>query len=394
MTVRRGLLGLALLCALARTADARIGYGVIGVRDASTLWRGVWAFDAELDAGAGYKINGEKITTLLKVPGTLRYGWRERTELGLTVPFAYQKSLSSIYDGSGISDASMFLKYQMSADEGGTPASATELRIGVGPNNPVSSDAVTCGVFYSVSKTFAKGESFGHMNLGYTFYSNGNSDVFSYAFAYDRRLTPSLRGSVALTSGNLLVPRLKKDMVVELGLTKEVSPTLEFGIAGGAGVSSAGPSWQMRLAMKKEMFGAAGEATPYTRAEFAPPPPPTAVAVLQTAENAAHIGDYEGAVARYREALDKDSGIPSAWNNLGIALYRLGRTQEALQAYEKASSLDPNNADIYFNEGLAYYKLGDLLAARRAFARAVELNPDHSLAKTNLRALSGPNDAP
>lgn len=374
-----------LLLSLSNPVSARIGYGVATVDDASVLWRGVWEVGLGAELGGGYPLNGTKID-LRKVPTSIRYGWKDRLEFGLEVPFAIQRSDDVRYDGSGLSDVKGSIKYQMSENVGGTPASATELIIGNGPNDVVASGALSVGINYSLSRRFGP-RGVGHMNLGYTFFSGNRPDVFKWGAAFEYRLLRKLRGTISAVSGGQEIPGVKNDIVVEGGLAGEVTPTLEYYISGGAGLNSSSPSWQFRLGLKKEFGRDAGVATRYGRAQWARPPAPPPEADVARAEDAMRVGDYSEAIRLYRQALSRDSSIVSAWNNLGNAYFNVGKTQQALKAYEKASTLDPTNADIFFNMGLVYYKHGDLWEARRAFAQAVKLDPNHERAKKNLMLL-------
>lgn len=384
----RTILPALLIAAAALRADARIGYGGVGVDDATTLWPGVFEFKMGVDAGARYKLEGSRLD-VIRAPMSLRYGWQERLEFGLGVPFVFQNSADRKFDGSGVSDVSVALKYQMTRDDGNVPASATEVKLGYGSGKTVSSEALSLGVFYSVSKSFEEGQSVGHLNLGYTLFASHRDDVLMWGAAYERRLYETMRWSVGVNSGNQMVPGVKNDIVAELGIAKEINPTLECTLSGGAGINKQGPEWQMRLGLTKEFGEQAGKANAYRHGEWSTPPAPGAAEIIQKGELAERLGDHALAVSYYREAIAKDSTVPSAWNNMGIALYKLGRTREALEAYENAAKLAPTDADIYYNMGLADYKLGDFLAARKAFAKALENKPDHEAARSSLLALEG-----
>lgn len=66
------------------------------------------------------------------------------------------------------------------------------------------------------------------------------------------------------------------------------------------------------------------------------------------------LGEYEGAVAQFREALKKDDRLGDAWYALGIAYGRLGRVAEKIQAFEAAVKVSPLSADAHYQLGLAY----------------------------------------
>ena len=54
------------------------------------------------------------------------------------------------------------------------------------------------------------------------------------------------------------------------------------------------------------------------------------------------IDEYAAAEAPLRAALALDENYPDAWNNLGAALRRLERTDDALAAFERALSMAPS----------------------------------------------------
>ncbi len=387
------LLLLLPLLVLPPAVEARIGLGSVGVDDATTLWQGTWEARVGVDAGAGYDIEGSR-ADVFRFPVSLRYGWRERLEIGFGAPFAFQRSDDYRLDGSGLSDIAMALKYQMSRDEGSAPASSTELRVGYGFNNAVSSDAWSIGVIYALTKVFSEGRSAGHLNLGYTIFTAQRQDVLMWGLGYERRVGDAARLSLGANSGTQMIPGVRKDIMAELGLAYEIGSATEFSISGGAGLTKESPDWQVRLGVLKEFGRAAGTATSYRMTEWGLPPDPTAAEMVHDAEAAMTAQDYELAISYYRESIAKDSTLPAAWNNLGTAYYRLGRDREAIEAYESAARLAPASADIPYNIGLAYYRLGDIQNARRAFARALQADPGHTRARSSLLSLGGRPPSP
>ena len=61
--------------------------------------------------------------------------------------------------------------------------------------------------------------------------------------------------------------------------------------------------------------------------------------------------------------------------NLGAALHRLGRLEEALKAYDKALMFAPEDAEIWTNIGKALMQAGRLDEASLSFEHALKLNP-------------------
>jgi tetratricopeptide (TPR) repeat protein len=67
-----------------------------------------------------------------------------------------------------------------------------------------------------------------------------------------------------------------------------------------------------------------------------------------------------------------------AWNNLGVALGRAGRLDEASEAYRRAIEADVTLAAPHVNLGQIHYHRGDLDRAIGLFQKAVELNPENA----------------
>jgi tetratricopeptide (TPR) repeat protein len=68
------------------------------------------------------------------------------------------------------------------------------------------------------------------------------------------------------------------------------------------------------------------------------------------------------------------------WCRQGIALFELGRFEEALASYEQALQLQPDEYIIWFNQGNALWKLGRLKEALASYDQALQLQPDFHLA--------------
>lgn len=64
-----------------------------------------------------------------------------------------------------------------------------------------------------------------------------------------------------------------------------------------------------------------------------------------------------------------------AWNNLGIALARLGRVDEALEAYAAALHADPLNTGAMTNAAASFFESGNVAEAGNYLLRALELAP-------------------
>ncbi|MBI4293512.1 MAG: tetratricopeptide repeat protein [Betaproteobacteria bacterium] len=70
-------------------------------------------------------------------------------------------------------------------------------------------------------------------------------------------------------------------------------------------------------------------------------------ALLRYSLGSEHLkaGDRERAIARLREALEKDAAYSAAWKLLGRALAEAGREAEALEAFERGISVAQAKGD-------------------------------------------------
>jgi tetratricopeptide (TPR) repeat protein len=92
------------------------------------------------------------------------------------------------------------------------------------------------------------------------------------------------------------------------------------------------------------------------------------------AETAGDLGDeFDPAAAElemYQMALDVRPNFGRARNNLGVALRRRGRVEEAIAQYKAALEEDPKFAEARSNLGAAYYSVGRVDEAIREFETA------------------------
>ncbi len=86
-----------------------------------------------------------------------------------------------------------------------------------------------------------------------------------------------------------------------------------------------------------------------------------------------NLREYEKAAASWQELMAIDPENTAGPNNLGIALNRLGRHQEAIAVLEKARTMHPNSATLITNLIEVYLEIGDTLNADRLIADAKRL---------------------
>ncbi len=109
-----------------------------------------------------------------------------------------------------------------------------------------------------------------------------------------------------------------------------------------------------------------------------------AVDALRQALKREQDGDLAGYLTYCREALRLDPHLPEAHYNLGLALYRQGRSAEAERRWIRATTLDPGYAEAHYNLGALYYSRGDLDGALARFERAVAAHPSMATAHNAL----------
>ena len=97
--------------------------------------------------------------------------------------------------------------------------------------------------------------------------------------------------------------------------------------------------------------------------------------------------DLTEEVALYRRALELNPDFAEAHNNLGNALRKLGKFDEAVVCLHRALELQPNFAEVYFNLGITFHEQRHLDKAVACYHRALELKPDFAEAHSDLGTL-------
>src|SRR3954447_17863912 len=86
--------------------------------------------------------------------------------------------------------------------------------------------------------------------------------------------------------------------------------------------------------------------------------PPTPQQLFQDAVTAQQRGDDATAIRKYQDLLKIRPDVVEARANLGAALSRQGRFDEAIEQYRAALAKDGGNAPLRMNLALAHYKKG------------------------------------
>ncbi|MGJ0607991.1 tetratricopeptide repeat protein [Cylindrospermopsis raciborskii] len=95
------------------------------------------------------------------------------------------------------------------------------------------------------------------------------------------------------------------------------------------------------------------------------------------------LGDKQGAIVDYNQAIQINPNYALAYNNRGNARYDLGDKQGAIVDYNQAIQINPNYALAYNNRGNARSDLGDKQGAIVDYNQAIQINPNYALAYNN-----------
>jgi tetratricopeptide (TPR) repeat protein len=98
----------------------------------------------------------------------------------------------------------------------------------------------------------------------------------------------------------------------------------------------------------------------------------------------ARQGKLEEAIAAYREAIRLEPDYADSHFNLGIALRIQGKPEEAIAEYREAIRLEPDYVKPHLNLGYALGKQGKSEEAIAEYREAIRLQPDYALAHYNL----------
>lgn len=97
--------------------------------------------------------------------------------------------------------------------------------------------------------------------------------------------------------------------------------------------------------------------------------------------------NYADAEINYRKALEQEQQRLEGHFNLGNALYKQGKFDEAVRAYDTARQYAADartRADVSYNIGNARLKAQEYQKAIESYVDALKLNPDDQEAKYNL----------
>lgn len=96
---------------------------------------------------------------------------------------------------------------------------------------------------------------------------------------------------------------------------------------------------------------------------------------------------YSMAVNLYEQLIRLDPNSVDAYNNLGLTLHYLGRSDEAIQRLTEGVALDPKYQRIWLTLGFVNSQLGNIGPARAALTTATEIDANSSVGQSAARML-------
>jgi Ca-activated chloride channel family protein len=110
--------------------------------------------------------------------------------------------------------------------------------------------------------------------------------------------------------------------------------------------------------------------------------------VIKKGNKAYENKEYEKAATEYKKAADKNPANATANYNLGNALYKSSKTDDAVKAYENAAGSAADKTDkskAYYNKGVVLQNNNKLPECIDAYKNALKLNPQDEDARQNLQ---------
>ena len=97
---------------------------------------------------------------------------------------------------------------------------------------------------------------------------------------------------------------------------------------------------------------------------------------------------YQGAAELYEQLLAFSPNDAEIYNNLGLTLFYLGRSDEALRRLNEGVAVDAGHQRIWLTLGYVNSQLGNTEQARSALTNATQSGSDESIRQSALKMLS------
>ncbi len=86
--------------------------------------------------------------------------------------------------------------------------------------------------------------------------------------------------------------------------------------------------------------------------------------------------EFEDAIGLFDQVLEMNVENADAWNNKGVALFRLGRPEEALDAYNRALQADPDSSEALRNRAFVLRAMGRFEEALETYEKIIAIEPE------------------
>jgi len=106
--------------------------------------------------------------------------------------------------------------------------------------------------------------------------------------------------------------------------------------------------------------------------------PQYAIAYYNRGNARSDLGDKKEAITDYSHAIAINPRFAAAYINRGVAKYDLGKTQEAIADYNQSIVINPQLADAYNSRGNAKFDLGDKRGAIADYSQAIVIDPQYA----------------
>ena len=97
---------------------------------------------------------------------------------------------------------------------------------------------------------------------------------------------------------------------------------------------------------------------------------------------------FAEAAKLYEQLLLLSPDNAETYNNLGITLHYIGRSNDALRRLNEGVAIDPTNQRIWLTLGFVYSQLGDTEQARAALTIAANMNTENEIGKSATEMLT------
>jgi tetratricopeptide (TPR) repeat protein len=109
--------------------------------------------------------------------------------------------------------------------------------------------------------------------------------------------------------------------------------------------------------------------------------------LLRRADEFYTNGQYDKAADLYQQLLASGSRDVNTYNNLGITLYNLGRSDEALRILNEGVAVDSSYQRIWLTLGFINSQVGNTGQARLALTTAVQMDADTEVGRSATEML-------